>query len=52
MRAQSLEFGPEPGGGPATVQPSRPLSNDVVEPSGSVTSSTNTPRPCVAQSLM
>ena len=48
---QLFAFGPLPSGGPVASQPSRPVSNDVLVPSGSVTSSTNTPRFWVDQSL-
>ena len=51
VRMKLLTLGPLPSGGPVIAQPSRPVSNEVLVPSGSVTSSTNTPRPCVAQSL-
>jgi hypothetical protein len=43
VRVQLFAFGPLLAGCP-TVQPSRPVSNDVLVPSGSVTSSRNTPR--------
>src|SRR6478735_1601364 len=44
-------LGALPAGGPVIAQPSRPVSNEVLEPSGSVMSSMKTPRPWVAQSL-
>jgi hypothetical protein len=50
-RVQSLALGALPGGGPVTCQPARPSSNEVVVPSGRVTSSRKTPRFWVAQSL-
>ena len=51
MTSKLLAFAPLPCGGPVTSQPSSPVSNDVLVPSGSVTSSMKTPRLCVAQSL-
>jgi hypothetical protein len=41
-----------PSGGPLTSQPSSPLPNDVLAPSGSGTSSTKTPTLWTPQSLM
>ena len=51
VRMKSLKLGALPSGGPATVQPSRPVSNEVLVPSGSVMSSMKAPMPCAAQSL-
>ncbi len=51
VRMKLLALGPLPSGGPVISQPSRPVSNDVKVPSGSVTSSMKTPMPCDAQSL-
>lgn len=52
VTAKLSAFGAQPTGGPVIAQPSRPVSNEGFEPSGNVMSSTNTPMPCVAQSLM
>src|SRR4051794_15741028 len=46
-----LALGALPSGGPVTVQPSSPVSNEVLLPSGRVMSSRKTPIPCDAQSL-
>jgi hypothetical protein len=48
---QLLTFCAVPSGGPVTAQPSRPVSNEVLVPSGSVMSSMKTPMPWKAQSL-
>jgi hypothetical protein len=45
VRVQLFELGPLPGGGPVTVQPSRPVSKDVDAPVEMLTSSTNAPSP-------
>ena len=51
VRMKLFALGALPGGGPVIAQPSRPASNDVLVPSGSVMSSRKTPMPWVAQSL-
>ncbi len=51
VRMKLFAFGPLPSGGPVIAQPSSPVSNEAVEPSGSTKSSTNTPSPWVPQSL-
>src|SRR5215218_4822802 len=51
VRVQSFEFGALPAGGPETVQPPSPSSNEVVSPVETVVSSTNAPSPCTDQSL-
>jgi hypothetical protein len=51
VRVKLLAFVELPGGGPVTVHPSRPVSKEVLVPSGSVMSSRKTPMPWKAQSL-
>ena len=51
VRMKLLTLGALPSGGPVISQPSRPVSNEVLVPSGSVMSSMKTPMPCDAQSL-
>ena len=51
VRMKLLTLGALPSGGPVIAQPSRPVSNEVLVPSGSVMSSRKTPMPCDAQSL-
>ena len=47
----SLADGELPGGGPVTVQPPAPSSNDVVSPVETAVSSMKTPSPWADQSL-
>ena len=52
VRTKSFVFAALPGGAPVTVQPSVPVSKDVVPaPVETTMSSTKTPKPWVAQSL-
>src|SRR5680860_110899 len=51
VRIQLFALGPLPGGGPVTSHPPKSVSNEVLVPSGKVTSSTNAPRFCTDQSL-
>ena len=51
VRIQLFAFGAAALGGPGDLPAAHSVSNDVLVPSGRVTSSTNTPRFWVAQSL-